>query len=128
MRTSYAGITRRVRLLTLACWSLTAAVAQTPTSRIVSAANQFLSTLDDKQRQAVLFSFDDGKQRARWSNFPIVMVPRGGISLKEMNADQRSATMTLLSSVLSQRGLEKVQQIMEGDEVNKTTDPGPRRP
>jgi hypothetical protein len=52
------------------------------------------------------------------------MVPRAGISLKEMNSVQRSATMALLASALSPRGLEKVQQIMEGDEVNKLTDTG----
>src|SRR5947208_10061960 len=121
MSTSFTATVGRVGVWTLAALSVTAAVAQTPTSRIVSAANHFLSILDDKQRQAVVFAFDDEKQRARWSNFPIVMVPRGGISLKDMTADQRSATMTLLASVLSERGLEKVQQIMDGDEVNKTT-------
>ena len=105
--------------------SLTSAIAQTATSRIVSAANTFLATLDEKQRQAVLFSFDDEEQRKRWSNFPTVVVPRGGISLKEMNPTQRSAAMALVASALSPRGFEKVQQIMEGDEVNKTTDQGP---
>jgi hypothetical protein len=67
----------------------------------------------------VLFAFNDEKQRARWSNFPTGFVPRGGISLKEMTPAQRSAAMALLSSVLSPKGFEKVQQIMEGDEVNK---------
>jgi hypothetical protein len=95
------------------------------TPRIVAAANTFLSTLDAKQRQSVLFAFDDDAQRARWSNFPTVMVPRAGISLKTMNSVQRSAAMALVASALSPRGLEKVQQIMEGDEVNKTTDQGP---
>ena len=99
--------------------------AKTATARIVTAANSFLATLDQKQRQAVLFSFNDEEQRKRWSNFPVVMVPRGGISLKEMNATQRAAAMALVASTLSQRGFEKVQQIMEGDEVNKTTDQGP---
>src|SRR5580698_2442835 len=94
-------------------------------ARIVTAANQFLSTLDAKQRQSVVFAFDDAAQRARWSNFPISMVPRGGISLKDMNSAQRSAAMALVASALSPRGFEKVQQIMEGDEVNKTTDQGP---
>ena len=37
-----------------------------------------------------------------------------------MNADQRTAAMSLLSAVLSRRGFEKVQQIMEGDEALKT--------
>jgi Protein of unknown function (DUF3500) len=113
--------------LALACLSLTRVQQQhTATARIVSAANTFLSTLDPKERQAVLFSFDDQEQRKRWSNFPVVMVPRGGISLKEMNAAQRAAAMALLGAALSPKGLEKVQQIMEGDEVNKTTDQRPR--
>jgi hypothetical protein len=97
-------------------------MAQTATSRIVSAANSFLSTLDDKQRQSVLFAFDDEQQRKLWSNFPISIVPRAGISMKEMNPAQRSAAMALVSSALSPRGFEKVQQIMDGDEVLKTSE------
>jgi hypothetical protein len=108
-----------IRTSILIWLALSAAMAQTPTSRIVSAANTFLSTLDQKQRQAVLFAFDDEQQRKRWSNFPITMVPRAGISFKEMNSAQASAAMALMSSVLSHRGLEKVQQIMDGDEVLK---------
>jgi len=103
-----------------AMWlSVTAATAQTATAKIVNAANTFLSTLSEKQRQSVLYSFDDAQQRARWSNFPTGVVPRGGISLKEMTPAQRSAAMALVSSALSKRGFEKVEQIMEGDEVNK---------
>jgi hypothetical protein len=86
---------------------------------MVGAANTFLSALDDKQRHSVLFAFDDDKQRARWSNLPVTMVPRGGVSLKEMNTAQHSAAMALVSSALSPRGFEKVQQIIEGDEMNK---------
>ena len=106
--------------LALMCLPVNAPLAQTTTSRIVSAANTFLSTLDQKQRQSVLFAFDDEKQRARWSNLPTTMVPRAGLSLKEMNPAQRSAALALVSSALSPRGFEKVQQIMEGDEVLKT--------
>jgi hypothetical protein len=90
------------------------------TVQIVKAANAFLATLDAKQRQTVLFSFDDEAQRARWSNFPTGFVPRGGIDLRGMTPAQRAASMALLASALSPRGYEKVQQIMEGDEVNKT--------
>ena len=106
---------------------LTAAQKPTATHQIVSAANAFLATLDQKQRQSTLFSFDDQEQRKRWSNFPIAMVPRAGISLKEMNSTQRGAAMALVASALSPRGFEKVQQIMEGDEINKKTDQGPLR-
>jgi hypothetical protein len=86
----------------------------------VSAANTFLSALDEKQRQSALFAFGDEKQRARWSNLPVSFVPRAGVSLKELNVAQRSAAMALVSSTLSRKGFDKVQQIMEGDEVNKT--------
>ena len=112
-------INHTVRIPILISLSLGAVMAQTATSRIVSAANSFLSTLDDKQRQSVLFAFEDEQQRKRWSNLPVAMVPRAGVSLKEMTPAQRSAAMALVSSVLSQRGFEKVQQIMEGDEQLK---------
>jgi hypothetical protein len=99
---------------------LTSALAQTATTRIVSAAQTFLSTLDDKQRQSVIFRFNDEQQRARWSNFPTGFVRRAGLSLRELNDRQRAALMSLVASALSPKGFDKVQQIMEGDEVNKT--------
>jgi hypothetical protein len=109
--------------LVLVCSSMTAR-AQTGTTRIVTAANGFLATLDEKQRQSVVYAFDDEKQRATWSNLPVTFVPRGGISLKDMTAAQRSAAMAVLAAALSAKGFEKVQQIMEGDEVLKATDNG----
>jgi hypothetical protein len=113
---------RGIRAWTLLCLLLITAGAQTATSRIVSAAQNFLSTLDKTQRQKVLFAFDDEKQRARWSNFPTAMAPRAGLSLKELNTAQRSAALALVSSALSRRGFEKVQQIMEGDQLLKTNE------
>ena len=114
MRTIRVGLA-----LVLVCSTLTVA-AQTATARIVSAANTFLSKLDEKQRQSVLFAFDDEKQRARWSIFPVSMVARAGLGLKDLNADQRAAAMAVVSSALSRRGFEKVEQITEGDELLKT--------
>jgi len=100
--------------------------AQEATARMVRAADAFLSTLSEAQRQRVLFAFDDEKQRSNWSNLPTTFVPRGGINLKQMNAAQRSAAMALVASALSKHGFEKVQQIMEGDEILRSTDQGPR--
>jgi hypothetical protein len=113
---------RGVGALTLICLSAIAASAQTATSRIVGEAKTFLSTLDEKQRQSVLFAFDDEKQRARWSNLPTSFLPRAGVSLKDLNAAQRSAALAMVSSALSRSGFEKVEQIMEGDEVNKVSE------
>jgi hypothetical protein len=95
------------------------AIAQTQTSKIVTSANAFLATLDPEQRQKAVYPFNDEQQRKRWSNLPVTIVPRGGISLKEMTPAQQTAAMALVASALSARGFEKVQQIMEGDEVNK---------
>ena len=98
---------------------LSAAGAQTIASRIASSADAFLATLDQKQRQTVLFAFDDAQQRVRWSNLPTGFVKRAGLSMRELNATQRSAALSLVSSVLSKRGFEKVQQIMQADGVLK---------
>jgi hypothetical protein len=106
-------------LSALLLFSLGGAIAQPVTPRIVSAANAFLATLDQKQRQSVLFAFDDAAQRVRWSNLPTSMVKRAGLSMGELTAAQRSAALALLSSTLSQRGFEKVRQIMEADETLK---------
>jgi hypothetical protein len=86
------------------------------TAGIVIAAKTFLSSLDADQRQHVLYAFNDNEQRARWSNFPTGVVPRGGISFKQMTAPQRDAAMKLLAVVLSPMGLEKVNEIREADD------------
>src|SRR3954469_21063504 len=98
------------------CLGLHNALAQSPTARIVSAANAFLATLDASQKRTVLFAYDDDQQRVRWSNLPVTIVRRAGLNMGELNPAQRSAAQALVASALSGRGFEKVQQIMEGDE------------
>ncbi len=105
--------------------SLRAATPANETAKIVSAANAFLASLDAEQRRSVMYAFDDGQQRARWSNLPTGFVPRGGVALKDMTPAQRAAAMNLVATALSKKGYEKVLQIMEGDEVLKKTDTGP---
>jgi hypothetical protein len=119
MNAFLARAVRRFCLFAAICVVAYAAQAQTASSRIVAAANKFLSTLDQTQRRNVLFSFDDGEQRVRWSNLPITAVRRAGLSMGELSEPQRSAAMALLSSAVSRRGFEKVQQIMEADELLK---------
>lgn len=103
----------------LVCFSVCAAGAQTVSSRITASANAFLATLDAKQKQSVLFAFDDAQQRVRWSNLPTTMVKRAGLSMGELTPAQRSAAFALVASVLSKRGFEKVRQIVDADEVLK---------
>ena len=112
------------RLCALIVASLAANIARadTTSARIVSAANSFLATLDAKQRQSVLFAYDDEKQRVRWSNLPVRMVPRAGLNMGELNSTQHAAAFALLSSALSRRGFEKVEQIMQADETLKANE------
>src|SRR5882672_3437622 len=117
MRTAWS-----IFALVLMCLSVKAPMAQTATSRIVSAANTFLATLDQKQKQTVLFAFDDEKQRALWSNLPDAMVHRAGLKMGDLNAAQRSAAFAFVSAALSKKGFQKVQEIMEGDEMLKTNE------
>ena len=111
---------RTLRIAALMAMAIATSAAQSGTAKVVVAANKFLGTLDEKQRKLVLFAYDDEQQRKRWSNFPVTMVPRAGLSLKAMSVDQRNTAMSLLSTVLSKRGFEKVLQIMDGDEQLKT--------
>jgi len=94
--------------------------AQSETARVVAAANAFLGTLDQGEREKVLFKFDDDKQRAHWSNLPDAMVHRSGLAMGTLSEAQRSAAMKLLAAALSHSGYEKVQQIMDADELLKT--------
>ena len=110
---------RLTRAFALLCLAATAAAAQTATVKIVNAANSFIATLDEKQRQRFLFAFDDMEQRVRWSNLPVSSVKRAGLSMGELSPQQRTAAMALVSAALSKRGLEKVQEIVDADEVLK---------
>jgi hypothetical protein len=122
MRLSARAAVRRGAAVLVLCAPAVAGHGDTATSRIVSAANAFLATLDARQRASVSFAFDDEKQRLRWSNLPVQMVPRGGLALGELGDAQRSAALSLLSSALSRRGFEKIQQIVESDEALKTSE------
>jgi hypothetical protein len=93
------------------------------TGKTVAAAKAFLATLDTAGRAKVSLAFD-GEQKTRWSNFPVGMVPRNGVRLGDLSAAQRDAAMKLLSTALSKQGLQKVKEIMEGDEVLKTSESG----
>lgn len=99
---------------------------QKETAQIVKAANAFLATLNEPQRKSLLFASDDAQQRARWSNFLTGFVRRAGLNLGELNAAQRTAGLALVASALSKRGYEKVQQIVEADEVLKNNEGGNR--
>src|SRR5215203_2346764 len=98
-----------------------AAAAAPPdtTSRIVTAAQAVLASLDEAGRAKVQFPFD-GPQKTRWSNLPSPMFERQGVKLADLTPPQRTAVTNLLTVALSTDGYRKVTEIMKGDEVLKT--------
>ena len=59
--------------------------------------------------------------QAVWSNFPVSDVPRPGLALGTLSADQRNAAMAILQAMLSQRGYQKVLDIMGSDQALSET-------
>jgi hypothetical protein len=92
------------------------AVADPQTKEVAAAAQEFLDTLDDAQRDRVVFDFDDTQQRARWSNLPVGIFERRGLRLGDLNDQQRETAWGVLRAALSTEGYEKVFQIVEADE------------
>jgi Protein of unknown function (DUF3500) len=91
------------------------------TGEIAAATKKFLATLDDTQRSKVVFEFKDDAQRKRWSNLPTGAVQRGGLRMGDLTKPQRDAARAVLAAALSPQGYEKVQQIVEADELLKTS-------
>jgi len=88
------------------------------TGKTVAAAKAFLATLDDAARSKVNFAFGTD-QKSKWSNLPEPMYKRNGLRWGDLSAAQREAGLKLLATALSKQGLQKVKEIMEGDEVLK---------
>ena len=88
---------------------------------IAAAATKFLATLNDTQRGKAVYEFKDDAQRKRWSNLPTGAVQRGGLRMGDLTKPQREAAMAVLAAALSPKGYEKVLQIVEADELLKTS-------
>ena len=87
------------------------------TGKTVAAAKAFLATLDEAGRAKVSLAFDNDTKR-RWTNLPVgAGNPRNGVRWGDLTPVQREAALKLLAVALSKPGLQKVKEIMEGDEV-----------
>lgn len=106
--------TRRTVLAAAALLPFGAASAQTvdAAQRIADAANRFLTSLDDGQRQKAMIAFESGN-RLDWHYIPR---SRSGLTLGEMRPNQADAARALFASVLNQRGLELLDgvRLLEG--------------
>jgi hypothetical protein len=94
------------------------------TIKVVAAAEVFLATLNEVQKQAVMFEFTDSTQRVKWSNFPTGIFQRAGLRLGDLSQAQQDAVYALLATVLSQKGYQQVVDNVTGDEVLKSQEGG----
>lgn len=91
---------------------------------ILVAAEQFVISLSDAQRHALIFPFTDNLQRAKWSNFPTGIFQRAGLKRGELTAQQNAALDRLLGAILSPSGVRNARLQMAADDVLKATDGG----
>jgi hypothetical protein len=81
---------------------------------MAEAADKFLETLDDTQRKAATFEYNDPR-RVEWHFIPLPSgdkPEREGLKINQMKEGQRKAALALLEAALSEVGYEKATQIM----------------
>lgn len=85
-------------------------------SASVKAATAILNTLSPSQKAVANLSFTD-TSRVKWSNLPLEQAVRQGIQMKDLVDTQRIAIHSLLRTVLSQQGYQKLMFIIQYDEA-----------
>lgn len=85
------------------------------TAEVVAAAEAFLDTLSDEQREAVVLDYDDGAKTTGWSNFPTTFVERNGISLADLDEEQKEAALAVMEAALSEQGYEEMLAVQAAD-------------
>lgn len=86
------------------------------TAPVVEAGAAFLATLSPAELSRTHFAVDDSEWR-NWSNVDVGIFARHGVSLEEMDADQKAAAWNLLRASLSARGLDLTQRIMRTEQT-----------
>lgn len=90
---------------------------QDATPSIVAAANAFLETLNDTEKDTVLFDWTDTAQKQRWSNFPDGPFERAGLMWGNMSETQQVAWLKVMQATLSTSGYNRIIAQWNGDDV-----------
>lgn len=83
---------------------------------IVKTAQNFLSILDKQQKSQATYALNSD-ERFNWHFVP--KDDRNGLSLNEMNEEQRAAAKALIQASLSEQGYEKATNVMELEGILK---------
>lgn len=96
-------------ILLISMLTLASSVQSSP----VDIAKTFIGSLGEQERGLAMLPFDSPK-RTDWHYFPR---ERDGYPIGKMTPEQRETLWALLSSVLSEKGIEKVKGVMRLEEV-----------
>ncbi len=81
--------------------------------KFVASAKKFLSTVDAKTREKLMFSYDNN-ERYNWNFVP---VERRGASLHDLNDQQKKAVEEMLSIFLSEQGYTKAITVLKWEAI-----------
>ena len=93
--------------------------AERSAANMAAAANAFLDSLSSAQRAEATFEIQSD-EREKFHFIPTEMFPRNGVTIIDMNAEQRMRAHDLLSSGLSQRGYLTATTVMELEGILST--------
>src|SRR3954447_23342848 len=93
-------------------------------ARVIKATNAWLKTLSSAQRTTATYSFNDTRNKQKWSNFPAFFKPRTGVSYKSMSATSSKAGLAMVKTVLSSQGYKQYGGIRKADDYQAATDTG----
>lgn len=111
------GIKSQLRWLWLFVTFAFSANAQTPyETEIRQYAYSLYNSFDNLQKRSGALQFND-TARMKWNNLPVGMRARAGISIGNMNDDQRKLVHRILSASLSSQGYLKATSIMHLDDL-----------
>ena len=74
-------------------------------------AIDFINSLNKEQKKKVLYGFNE-LNRYEWHYFPVSMIPRQGIAIKDLESSQKEKAYYLLRAFLSKEGYDKTKNIM----------------
>ena len=92
-----------------------APVGETTGQTMIDRARRLLAALDDTGQESARFAFDS-PTRQRW-NFMGFFSAKPGLPMDQMTLPQREATLDLLTTGLSEAGMQKAENIMVLQEV-----------
>lgn len=87
---------------------------QTPVGDVAKAADELIASLNAEQRSKTHFARNDSRMKV-WRY--TAATTREGVSLKELNEDQRAKSLNLLRASLSAAGYEKARNVMALDDI-----------